>query len=386
MATFEEYAAENSITLCDWENDELAAEAIAHFYMTQADRLHVGRRRNVPMILDVHVIDRPGFNAVAAAFDDADVIAIYRGLLPSLLALCRAIVSQGGILPHLCTPDYIAEEIVVGMSLQSIVSGESTFTVNKLNDPEREALAQRVYEAAYMCVLAHEFAHIYDGHIDWLNAQTGLPLLAEMAADSLPSLDGWERETLEWDADCWAVQAVLEHVMQPHVHNVDGRSVWTFQHAADHPDIVQDVQIALMGMMTVFLAIASQDDRRHDSERPGTHPHALHRLYGALLQIVTVLSFRTGTELESLAPIYAEQFGGYGMDVIRTFPDDSGNALRTFAADFPSLMDSFGKRLEIWTACWANMHGDLSKHVRGGTLAPPQQGRHPAFPNVTNEG
>lgn len=53
------------------------------------------------MVLNVKILDVPGFDARAAAFDEADTTLISRDIVSILIGTARTIVSQGLFLSHI---------------------------------------------------------------------------------------------------------------------------------------------------------------------------------------------------------------------------------------------------------------------------------------------
>lgn len=376
MSSFEGYAKENGIHLFPWDEDELALEAITDFYTLRAPQLETSHRDGKPMILDFHLIDAPGFNALAASFDDADVIAVYRGIFPVLLASSRALVSHGLLFAEHRSADQVVEGISAGTKMRDIALGSNILTCGPLADPIREKLAWTMYDVASQFVLNHEFAHIANGHIDWLNRQTGLPLLAEMTAPNLPSYTGWERETLEWDADCAGVHFVLEAALRPSVTVVEGRAAWSLPLPSGDPASILLVQLTFAGLFLVFMCMASLNDREYDDPEPGSHPHPLLRLLSAQKMIFHTLEYRTGSNHDIYHDEYAAFLAPFYESWTKVFTVRD-SIFKVVGAD---VVDVLNERIAKWEACWAEMHDQLNELKRGpGLLAHKVQAPHPAF-------
>lgn len=380
MTSFAGYAAEHGIKLLAWEDDELALGAVANFCARYSHILESARRHGEPMLLDFHIIDSPGFNALAASFDDADVIVIYRDVLSTLLATCRALVSHGLLFPEHKLPEIEVVGICAGARMRDVALGTAKLDSVPLADPVREVLAQSMYQLASQFVLGHEFAHICNGHIDWLNQQTGLPLLAEMAAPDLPSFSGWERETLEWDADCTGMHDVIQLALSPEITVVGGRGVWTLPFSSGDPRTILQVQLTLVALMVVFLCISSLSDQDYDTPEPGTHPHPVLRLCSAQSMLFQSLDYRTGNSHEEFVEAYSDFLEPFFESWAKVFlprepkPKD---------IDDDTLAQVLKDRAEKYIACWAELHDDLTALKRTqGALAPKVQTPHPAFPDA----
>lgn len=334
------------------------------------------------MILDVHLIDRVGFNAFAGTFDDADVIGIYRDVPVLLLKAARAMVSHGFILPHIRTEGIDVDPISVPGRLADLFSAVRVWEVKALADPLREKIAKTIYELAILFVFAHEFTHIFNGHADYLTKHLGHALVAEIQGDAFPSPATFERETLEWDADTIASERILDWAIEPARTNVNGRSAWSVplrNRIGSRDDAIQLAAIAqaICGFFTTAGEKGSVLDKA-----PRKHPHPQFRLVNIFGSIANFLSFRTGQP----SKIYASAIGSaieqftrtlmvvFPMEQERDVPDD-----RVFDA-------AMRARLELWAANWAKMHSELDLLKRGGTLAPSCPTAHPAYPNSSTIG
>jgi hypothetical protein len=135
LGTFEAYAEAAGFSMLSWEDDDLALDAVTTFYLRNVELLEFGTRYGLPMILDVHLIDRAGFNAFAGSFEDADVIAIFRDVPMLLLKVARAMVSQGLILPHIRTNGIDVEPVIVPGRYKDLLASVRVWEVA---DPRRE--------------------------------------------------------------------------------------------------------------------------------------------------------------------------------------------------------------------------------------------------------
>jgi hypothetical protein len=72
------------------------------------------------------------------------------------------------------------------------------------NDPVRGDYASWLAWTARYFIFEHEFCHIFNGHLDWINKTTGFKALGEVGASSIPGLSNLDLQTLEADADCYA--------------------------------------------------------------------------------------------------------------------------------------------------------------------------------------
>ena len=376
MGTFDAYADAAGFSTLSWEDDDLALDAVTAFYHFHASHLASGTCQGQPMILDVHLIDRVGFNAFAGSFEDADVIAIFRDVPMLLLKVARAMVSQGLILPHIRTEGIAVEPIVVPGRYNELLASVRVWEVHPLADPLREKIAKTLSELATLFVLAHEFTHIYNGHVDYLKRHLGLALIAEIEGQSLPSPATFERETLEWDADVNASQRVLEMAIEPVLTDVNGRSAWSVplrNQIGSRDDAIHLATIAQA--ICAFFTTAGKTGNVFD-EAPRTHPHPQFRLVNLFSAVTHSLAYRTGQPPDVYAPIIASAADQFArtINVVFQTRQDLG------VTDGNGFEAAFMARLIVWDSNWAKMYNELDLLKRGGTLAPPVGLVHPAYP------
>jgi hypothetical protein len=77
-------------------------------------------------------------------------------------------------------------------------------------DPARNAIAKKLAEIAFDFMVAHEFSHIANGHVDYYNSRFGLSCLDEIGGSRSDERNmALACKTMEMDADASAVQQNL---------------------------------------------------------------------------------------------------------------------------------------------------------------------------------
>ncbi|QCB42210.1 hypothetical protein E5673_08180 [Sphingomonas sp. PAMC26645] len=382
METFAEYADAAGLDTISWEDDDLALDVIAMFHGYYGQSLAMGQRNGAPMILDVHLIDRPGFNAFAGSFADADVIAIFRDVPLLLLKIARSMVSHGIILSHIRTESVKLEPFAVPGRYAELLSSVRVWEVQALADPKREDLAKKIAALACLFILGHEFAHIYNGHADYLEKHLGLTLVAEVQGESLPSPATYERETLEWDADSTASEQVLACATRADKRVVGGRDVWTLPENNWIGTRDDAIHIALISQMVCGFFALGADNPDILDPAPRTHPHARFRMMSMIDMMAHVLSYRTGQPEIAFVPVISSAMKQFTTTLDLTFQVRKDHA----APDKEAVAAARSARIKLWEANWAKMHSELDTLKRGGTLAPPVQMPHPAYPTNPTKG
>lgn len=384
METFAEYAEAAGFSTVPWEDDDLALELVGAFYLAYAAELEVGRRRGEPMVLDVHLIDSVGFNAFAGSFADADVVALFRDVPLLILKVARAMISHGLILPHIKTPDIDVEPVVVPGRLKDLFGAVRVWEQQPLNDPRREMLANRLAFFACLFVMAHEFSHIYNGHIDYLEQHQGLPLIAEIGAAGLPSPANYERETMEWDADAMASQRVLQLATEAVPVWLEGRTAWIVPDRNGTGTRDDAIQLALIAQSICGLFFTATDRSNPIDAAPRTHPHPSFRFATMLSMIPHTLSYRTGTASEEFLPILEPVFDQFHSSVAATFPEARPADDGSYSAE--EFFKAWNDRTNLYGENWKVMYPELDGFKRGGVLAPADPHPHPGFPSNTTLG
>lgn len=139
-----------------------------------------------------------------------DVIAMNLELLLVLNNLFLAIMSHPEVLPKVGDASvekaklYNIEEFNV-----DIVEAAQLAPSLYPNDPARKDYALKLSWIARNFSLEHEFCHISNGHVDWLNNKSNVAAFDEIEIASVAGLGSLDRQTLEMDADCYGASHTL---------------------------------------------------------------------------------------------------------------------------------------------------------------------------------
>jgi hypothetical protein len=379
MTEFEKLLENQELPVVGWDCDPFIESKIQSFYETFSSIFSRWETKGFSSVLDVHIIDKPGFNAYVASFDDGAGIAVFKDVFANLLNVSRAVVSHGLLLPDERTEGVANDAIVIGGSLRELVEGSRKAMVGPLTDPVREEISDGVASAAIYFILLHELGHIDNGHTGWMGAQGLLPLIAERTSKPFPFTPSFERETLEWDADCYAVQHLLQVFLRPSRSTVGGRAVWVL--AGDGGcffDRLAVKKLLLAGMVT-FSFLSLEEDGDVFSDLPRSHPHISLRFLNFLNTIFHVIQFRTGQSVEPYAEELYKALDGYKESIRAAFPIRSRPEEADIAPD--AMREVLSKRMRIWEQNWAEMHDVLMQFCRIDAIAPKVPGVHPGFPD-----
>lgn len=334
------------------------------------------------MKVALHFLDDPSFNAFAATTELEDIICINRGVIPILTIVSRALASQPTFMPSRHSQGIKTEARSIAVDPHMDYSGID-WSASTLEDAAREILATSLTRLCMIYILQHEFAHIYNGHIDYLNDTEGLSLLAELVSVTIPSPVSTDRETLEFDADQCAVIDLLRAALSPEVRFEGERSAWAVPEENMFGSINESVELVFAASIICSVLFAAGDPSSPVDPGPRSHPHPLFRYFMMCGQIATTLPYRTGTPLETWMPAFDEAISNTLSAATKAFSNSPlgpkpGQENSTTKEEFDA---AYAGRKAGYRRTWAELHPKLDKHKRGGMIAPITQTRHPAFPD-----
>ncbi len=150
------------------------------------------------------------FNAVAFQWKGKYFIGITRGVVATLGVLFDRMLADPQVLPFIENPEEEATDLPllpdIGPDFVQSVASVPTFP--RPQSPARRGMALRLAELALDFLTAHEFAHIANGHLDYLHAKQGNLAISEVSgAKWAPrnSESALINQTIEMDADGTAV-------------------------------------------------------------------------------------------------------------------------------------------------------------------------------------
>jgi hypothetical protein len=152
-------------------------------------------------------------NAYASTRNGIDLIGINLDVPLLLSDLFNAMLSTPDILPGIGDPskekgrpeDYDPLSRTLDLNLWKGPRFVPT-------DPTRRGVALDLSVRAVAFIFQHEFAHIFNGHIDLIQNLSGIDVYAEISDGPIWGLDTDDRQTLEWDADSFAMVDCLSTI------------------------------------------------------------------------------------------------------------------------------------------------------------------------------
>jgi hypothetical protein len=150
------------------------------------------------------------FNAIAGIeeIDGIDCIGINFGVAHVICNLFRAMLGHRAILVGI--GDCRGEEAHSSYIPETAIVDVNHFSPVKVpTDLIRARFARQLSYCAFHFIFLHEFAHLFHGHIDWLCRNTSFRRLGEIGATTIPGLKPIDLQTIEMDADAFAITDLL---------------------------------------------------------------------------------------------------------------------------------------------------------------------------------
>ncbi len=183
---------------------DLALDYVAHRAREFLRFASIANPRIPPIHLDF--VNNYSLNAFATRLGDQYFIGINRGTVAILSFVFDRLLADRSVLPFFGQVELEDDKLplmpAIGPDFFESVKGVEVFLPPQ--DPSRRALAKRLTEIAMDFIVAHEFAHIANGHVDYLNENYGLNWIEETSTSPVAGLNGnsvLPRRTLEMNAD-----------------------------------------------------------------------------------------------------------------------------------------------------------------------------------------
>lgn len=279
------------------------------------------------------------FDAAVTSRGAVDVIAINAGVPLRLANVIHAFVTT---MFDADEADAHQEPI---MSEEAALSGQVHLHSLPTLPPKAKLIFEALLSYAEHFVFQHEFAHVVNGHLDWINQVAGRGDLAELGMASRQGLSGIDMHTLEWDADCEATWRILTHAA-------------SIEAGSEMPE----VRLAIMAIYIVAKMFGSETHLLNEGEILNRdHPPAYVRITNIFAYASSVLEQTEDTEEEAM------------MRIISIVSGSSKVWARTFGVDPVNYGDgelikvgaSLIKRI---TGNWIKLRPQLDELKRYGTL------------------
>jgi len=160
-------------------------------------------------------------NASAVSHENLYFVGVFSGLVARILRVVTALCASSSLFPDIggdssrsATPTLDLQSLVACPHVERASLHEFTPPVGP-GDPERLQLAANLGILACQFVVMHELAHVLRGHLDYLQAQTGLSKTMEFGESAWTGLPSEVRQCLEIDADNRAALFLVGWICEP---------------------------------------------------------------------------------------------------------------------------------------------------------------------------
>lgn len=313
------------------------------------------RTHHVPTMGPVHFeyIENWDVNALAFEWDNYDFVGVYVGAIATIYSFFGALLAYPRFLMSIGNP--MAEEEWKSDAFHP----KQLYRQPK--DAARRSFAHLIATIAIDFLFAHEIGHLMSGHVKLLRIRKGLPLLAEFDPTQKTREENLTLQTLEMDADSFAVGQGLATAFgraadPSHVFPTDWR-----QWYGTSTQALFSWTLAIYGFFRLFFkGTVNLDDL--DSTN---HPPPNIRLS---MVLTTVVEFLKKKRLEELMPQLEPIIG----EVMRTV--ETGQALITstplnLSGVQQTLDPRANKHLGRLLDQWKILRPELLPLNRGGRLA-----------------
>lgn len=173
-------------------------------------------KRRLPRLTPVYAdfVQHPLFNARAVAVHGMYLIVIFDGMPVVTTAVVRRMLADRRLFRHVGDADLEAESLPV---LQSPVTPNAGALLNTIGavvpeDDRRLIYCYQLQNTVFDFIAAHELTHIAHGHVAYMRAECGRPMIDEL--DLVPGrMEGAvELQTMEMDADFNAAKLVMQTI------------------------------------------------------------------------------------------------------------------------------------------------------------------------------
>lgn len=359
MKHFDEFTARFGARLS--ESTFATISGITTFRKISKNEIERCTRQGRPMKLEAAYIKNAAFNAFAANHKGTDIIAINSAIPESLRTIMFALMRDKEVAPEI--GDAAGEEPVL-FDRDKGSRGEKA-PLSPPKDHNRLMLAFDLAGIAELIIIQHEFAHLRNGHVDWLANRFGLQLIDEINMAGASGLSGLDLQTLEWDADCGAVQQVLALTTSAtNMTRSDGRIVAI----PSEENYFGSIDMALRR-----LSFATYVCYRLFSDRPvassieevleSSHPPARIRMSYNATFMLTLLEY-AGLERQSYRHSVGAGVQEAELAWSRAFQEEPLNVFS------PEIIGIGSELMAMMEKRWRTLRGELEPFTRSGILAP----------------
>ncbi|MES2159338.1 MAG: hypothetical protein V4512_16185 [Pseudomonadota bacterium] len=317
-----------------------------------------------PIVLQFGFLASEAFDAHCCRLGSADIISLNIGIPVRMRMIFRSMLSQPGILPEIGQAD-ISEPYSMPIKIDFFNELYGVPAIPAPLDPFRARYCNFLESAAFRLLFDHEFAHIFRGHYDLLNADKNEIGLDE-SGNNLTSRDfSIFRPMLEWDADSWSV-ARLFSSLRRHPNNDPSKkpifheNPWNLQ--GDFLNTRSEfLKLYAFATYTAYRPFINSNELNSDDVAAWHHPPAALRAWSAIFTALHLL-ISNGVKIDDCVPHFisgiVEAEKAY-IKVTQSSPEDLFS---------DKIMKLGMERVNFFISQWQEIFPILNKTSRGAIL------------------
>jgi len=180
-----------------------------------AKKMIDSQRQFMPRMPEVYFdfIINPDVNAIAFKAEDRYFIGVFAGATYLLDVVFSRMLADRRILPGVGDILLESEEqqSLSGLTLNAEEAHVGGIRPVLPRCPMRQWYKDRLFLWAFRFIVAHELAHIYDGHVDYITQLDNVPFLLELGWTGRSETDFLTRQSLEVIADSQASGVLMDN-------------------------------------------------------------------------------------------------------------------------------------------------------------------------------
>ncbi len=273
-------------------------------------------------------------------------------MLPIFHSTFRAILSQQLSFKDRFKQEEEEEVFFVESTPEAIASHEMVFKIPNLKSKARERWARDLARAALIFIMYHELAHIYNGHTTWVAQELKQNSIMEVELPQKSEEAALIRQTLEYDADIWAANQLMNAVWQPMIDTTVVPHQWNIE--GSNIGLLEGLEFIATVLRIVHIYFSSRLHK--ESNQYANHPTgAVREAYLGSL-VLTVLHRKMGLNDRQIE----RQAAGFSNAAAASFYNIFGQKIPT------EIYSETVDVIDTYRDCWNAIKADVEKHRRGG--------------------
>lgn len=235
----------------------------------------------------------------------------------------------------------------------------------------REGFSRILTITSFHFLIAHEIAHLSNGHLAWMNSILQDSFISEVTGNNCSPLSAITQQTLEMDADASAVKQLFTAIYTIHMNHAEvtkgmnEESLHVHNAAYGKPE---NIIYLLIYVSTIFFRIFDEAHWNKHSLSVSSHPPSPFRNIWVASTLQELIKGNIGADLANkVTEIGAEAYKDAALALGRLTNDKPNiDGLRG------AISDEYSYYLSSLLKHWGKIRPNLEPFSKGGRLAPEQ--------------